>query len=256
MIGNSRLHWAWFIGESLQSAWDSAYLSAGAIQTAQSQSISDVVPNLPPSLVTKIPTDSFGRLPVYLASVVPAQTTIWQEAYANLHIIKLDTIPIQQMYPTFGIDRALALWGAGETWGFPMLVIDAGTALTFTGANGDRTLVGGAILPGMSLQFQSLGNRTAALPHISIERVSIPPRWATNTPESIQSGIIYTLIAAIQDYVRAWLQEFPESGIVLTGGDRILLYNYLQSQHPDLAAKIISDANLIFRGCRYYWQNQ
>ena len=39
------------------------------------------------------------------------------------------------MYPTLGIDRALALYSAGSTFRFPVLVIDAGTALRFTGAD-------------------------------------------------------------------------------------------------------------------------
>ena len=87
-----------------------------------------------------------------LASVVPSQTALWQ-IYPNVHIINLDQIPLQGVYPTLGIDRALALWGAGKTWGFPMLVIDAGTAMTFTGADANQCLVGGAILPGLGLQF-------------------------------------------------------------------------------------------------------
>jgi type III pantothenate kinase len=70
-------------------------------------------------------------LPLYLASVVPSQTALWQ-TYPDVHIITLDQVPLQGVYPTLGIDRALALWGAGETWGWPMLVIDAGTALTLT----------------------------------------------------------------------------------------------------------------------------
>ena len=52
----------------------------------------------------------------------------------------------------------------GETGGFPMLVIDAGTALTFTGADANQCLVGGAILPGLRLQLASLGQKTGQLP--------------------------------------------------------------------------------------------
>jgi len=44
--------------------------------------------------------------------------------------------------------RALAVLGAGKKYGFPCLVIDAGTALTFTGVDRDKKLVGGAIDPG------------------------------------------------------------------------------------------------------------
>jgi type III pantothenate kinase len=87
-----------------------------------------------------------------LASVVPNQTALWQD-YSNVHEITLDQVPLQGIYPTLGIDRALALWGAGETWGWPMLVIDAGTALTLTGADANRCLIGGAILPGLACSF-------------------------------------------------------------------------------------------------------
>ena len=32
MIGNSRLHWAWFIGETLCCAWDTEYLPSSAVE--------------------------------------------------------------------------------------------------------------------------------------------------------------------------------------------------------------------------------
>ncbi|PPS41268.1 pantothenate kinase [Chroococcidiopsis sp. TS-821] len=248
VIGNSRLHWAWFNAETLQFAWDTDYLPALVVQKlASGQNVTDFSQEIlaPKAL-------EFGLAPpIYLASVVPAQTTIWQ-AYPNLHEITLAQVPLQGIYPTLGIDRALAVWGAGATWGFPILVIDAGTALTFTGANSDRVLVGGAILPGIRLQFQALGERTAALPLVA-PKESLPPRWGLSTPASIQSGIAYTLIAGIEDFISAWWQEFPASCVVLTGGDRTLLLNYLQGQHPDIAAKITSAPYLIFQGMCCYW---
>jgi type III pantothenate kinase len=175
---------------------------------------------------------------------------LW-EAYPEVRIITLEQIPLQGVYPTLGIDRALALWGAGETWGFPVLTIDAGTALTFTGADGDRMLVGGAILPGLGLQLQSLAQKTANLPQVEAQNVlSLPPRWALNTPESIQSGIIYTIIAGVRDFIAAWWQKFPESHVVLTGGDGKLLLGYLRSRFPEIASQVIFEPHLIFWGMR------
>lgn len=129
MIGNSRLHWAWFIGETLQEAWDTEYLPAP-------------IPPISPNPLKGAPSSPSPPLPLYLASVVPSQTALWQ-TYPDVRVITLDQIPLQGIYPTLGIDRALALWGAGETWGWPMLAIDAGTALTLTGADANRCLVGG-----------------------------------------------------------------------------------------------------------------
>ncbi len=109
IIGNSRLHWGLFTGENLTKAWDTNYLSTPSSPSSPSP-------------------------PLFIASVVPTQTELWQN-YPNVNFITLNEIPLNNLYPTLGIDRALSLLGAGETWGFPMLVIDAGTALTFTGAD-------------------------------------------------------------------------------------------------------------------------
>jgi len=248
MIGNSRLHWAWFVEEALQFAWDTEYLPVSVVQNlASCQNIADFSREiLAPGTI-----NMRSLPPIYLASVVPQATVIWR-TYPNLREITLDQVPLQEVYPTLGIDRALAVWGAGAIWGFPALVIDAGTALTLTGANGDRTLVGGAIIPGVRLQLRSLGERTAALPLVDTTK-SLPSRWALNTPESILSGVIYTLIAGIKDFVDAWWQKFPESCVAMTGGDRALLLNCLQSEHPDITAKIIPAPHLIFQGMCRYW---
>jgi len=241
-IGNSRWHWAWFQGRELQESWDSDRLSPSAIhQLTQTWQNGQITPDF------SLP--NFPLLPeLYLASVIPEQTSLWDN-YPKLKKITLADLPLQNLYPTLGIDRALALLGAGENWGWPILVIDAGTAMTFTGANQHQQLIGGAILPGLGLQFKSLSQGTAALPPTNLP-LSIPHRWAANTPEAIQSGIIYTVLAGIKDFITTWQQEYPHSKIVLTGGDRTPLLNYLQSQSPQLAAEMISDPNLIFWGMR------
>lgn len=247
MIGNSRLHWAWFVGENLQEAWDTQHISSSVVrQLIQGWDAGEwSAEKFPPSLIS-LPR----QLPLYLASVVSSQTVLWQ-AYPEVRVITLDQVPLQGVYPTLGIDRALALWGAGETWGWPMLVIDAGTGLTLTGADANRCLVGGAILPGVGLQLQSLAQRTAGLPLVDSRDVaSLPPRWALNTPEAIQSGVIYTITAGIRDFIEAWRQEFPGSYITLTGGDRTLLLTYLQFQFPEIATQLIVDPHLIFWGMR------
>lgn len=265
MIGNSRLHWAHFVESKLDSAWDTQHLPASVVQKlADCRNLDDLpVEILPPHIGTggftrdacednsdtasTTPRPSpLAHPPLYLASVVPSQTEIWQ-TYPDVHIITLEQVPILRMYPTLGIDRALALWGAGETKGYPILVIDAGTALTFTGAKRDRTMVGGAILPGLGLQLHSLAQKTA-LPHLETQNFSLPERWALNTPDSIYSGIIYALIAGIVDFIQDWLQKFPESCIYLTGGDGSRLLAYLRSYSPQLAAKVIFEPNLIFWG--------
>jgi type III pantothenate kinase len=146
-----------------------------------------------------------------------------------------------------GIDRALAVYGAGKRYGFPCLVIDAGTALTFTGVDGNQSLVGGGILPGLGLQLGSLGEKTAQLPQIILSP-HLPPRWAKDTQKAIASGILYTLLAGIRSFSQDWWQQFPESGIFLTGGDAPLLHTFLQQLEPAIAVRLKVDLDLVFWG--------
>lgn len=247
-IGNSRLHWALFQGDTLDCSWDTDYLAESVI--SQDDLLLAILPLHQRTEVQQEMLAEASPPPIFLASVVPSQTELWQ-TYPNIHVITLDKIPLRDVYPTLGIDRALALWGAGKTWGFPMLVIDAGTALTFTAADDNQCLVGGAILPGLGLQFATLGQKTGQLPLIETKNIaSLPPHFALNTLEAIQSGIIYTVIAGIKDFIEAWWCLFPEGKIAIKGGDRILLSNYIQALYPAIASRSIVEPNLTFWGMR------
>ncbi|MBD2022381.1 pantothenate kinase [Leptolyngbya sp. FACHB-36] len=241
-IGNSRLHWAQFHGSTLQHTWNTPHLSAEAVQhlihfgfTPDSlRSLERSHPSPTPDLV--------------IASVVPAQAALWQQ-YPYAHFLSLDDVPLTGMYPTLGLDRALAVWGAIVTIGAPVLVIDAGTALTFTGANAEHQLVGGAILPGLRLQFQSLGQSTAALPELDPTIAApLPPRWAQTTETAIASGVLHTVLAGIESFIRNWWQQFPTSAVVLTGGDGDRLYAYLTQLQPDLVPHLTYVSPLITQG--------
>ncbi|BBD68762.1 Baf family transcriptional activator [Nostoc commune NIES-4072] len=257
-IGNSRLHWALFIGKKLYSAWNTHYLAESVIQQlAKCQTLDHLLLAISPphqkisrENTSSSPPSPLSPPPLLVASVVPSQTAIWQ-TYPNTRVITLDQVSLKGVYPTLGIDRALALWGAGKTWGFPMLVIDAGTALTFTAADANQCLVGGAILPGLGLQFATLGQQTGQLPLVEMQNFpSLPSRFALNTTEAIQSGVVYTILAGIKDFIEAWWQLFPNGRIAIKGGDRTLLLNYLQTLYPEIAARLIVEQNLIFWGMR------
>jgi type III pantothenate kinase len=220
MIGNSRLHWALFEGSNLRQTWDTPHLEAIAVP------------------------ESMHHLPLWIASVVPSQTALWQN-YPH-QLITLEQIPLQGMYDSLGIDRALAAWGAVQKFATPVLVIDAGTALTFTAVT-DRQFIGGAIVGGLQTQMRSLTQNTAALPPVELN-ADLPDRWALTTTDAILSGVIYTVLSTIHDYGSAWLERYPDGAIVLTGGDGDRLMGYLQERYSAIASQIHADSHLIFRG--------
>ncbi|MEB3189752.1 MAG: pantothenate kinase [Snowella sp.] len=225
MIGNSRLHWSKFQREKLIKTWETDHFSR-----------EEIIKNWQ------------EKYPLYFASVVPQQTELWQPIPQSTQLT-LSQIPIADLYPSMGIDRALAALGAGETYGFPVLVIDAGTALTLTAINPERKLLGGAILPGLTMQFQSLQQRTAQLPALVLPS-DLPSLWAADTKTAIESGILYVLLAGIKHFIEDWYAQYSQGAIALTGGDADILLKYINTQYPSLARSIVIDKNLIFLGMR------
>ncbi len=234
IIGNSRLHWGCFYQNQLVQTWHSPHLE---------QPVIGLPTHLFPADVAQLLSEPVS---VYLVSVVAEQTKLW-ETYPHKIIITREEIPLCNTYATLGSDRALCAYGAGETYGYPVLVIDGGTALTYTAVGKQRDFLGGAILPGLRLQLRALGQQTAALPEITVPD-ALPPLWATSTASAIASGIIHTLISGIHDYVTAWQKKQSDAVVVLTGGDAIRLHRYLQDKYPDLSHYIIVDQNLMFKG--------
>lgn len=220
LVGNRHLHWGWVPPHARSAAdlifWDTPHLAAPFNAL-----------NLPdrflrdPALLGSL---SSRQLPLLYASVVPEQTD-WLHSYPLTQFITLADIPLGPVYPTLGVDRALGLWAAGQFLGWPAIVVDGGTALTLTGGDGGGQFVGGAILPGLGLQFRSLFQHTAALPSLHLE--ALPDRWARNTPDAIRSGIAYTLLAGVQSFLEDWIQHYPQTHLCFTGGDGQWLYHQL-----------------------------
>ncbi len=224
-IGNSRLHWALWRNGQVERRWDSPHFDRALTG---------------PELEMWLRRSPLAvGSPLTVASVVPAQTACLPRA-ADIRILDLADVPLQDLYPTLGLDRALALLGAGQHYGWPVLVIDGGTALTLTAAQEPRCLQGGAILPGLALQARSLGQGTAALPEVTA--CELPPRWARQTEAAIAGGLLYGLRATLRDYLQDWWAQCPGAAVVLTGGDGPLLRSLL----TDLPLSL--DPDLLFRG--------
>ncbi|MEB3210513.1 MAG: pantothenate kinase [Leptolyngbyaceae bacterium] len=250
VIGNSRLHWAVLSERRVYATWDTEPLDRGAIAPLCSR------PDPLNSRLTLAPSQELEQItltpPLIIVSVVPQQTAFWQR-HISCDVITLEQIPLRGLYPTMGIDRAIAALGAGETYGFPVLVIDGGTALTLTGIDGDRRVIGGAILPGLRLQGRSLNQHTAALPEIdfaspSSSPASAIPRWAVTTPDAIRSGIFYTILSGIRDFVEDWRVTHVDSRVVLTGGDGEFLYRHLGDRYPQMKPLMSFEPHLVFKG--------
>ena len=151
----------------------------------------------------------------------------------------LDAIPLRDVPPWLGIDRALAGWGAwikSERNGSQM-VVDAGTVLSLTRVTGDGAFNGGWLAAGLRLQLQAMAEGTQALPDPDVEK-ELPSDgmpFPRDSCEAMHRGVFESLVGLI---IQA--QERDPSPLWLCGGDAafltpVLLKRGLEVNHaPDL----------------------
>jgi type III pantothenate kinase len=153
---------------------------------------------------------------------------------------KLAFINLYATPKTLGVDR-LALVSAAVNK-YPnknVLVIDAGTCITYDFINTEKQYLGGAISPGLRLRYKSLNNLTAHLPLLE----SVMPETITgnSTEASIHSGVVFGIINEIDGSIQKYQQKYPDLTVILTGGDANFLSNQLKNS-------IFANSNFLLEG--------
>lgn len=118
---------------------------------------------------------------------------------------------------TLGADRIAAAAGAWSLHpGCNLLVVDAGTAVTYDFVDSTGCFRGGNIAPGMRMRLEALHRFTARLPRLEVPREIKPERvLGTDTREAMILGAVYGIVGAIS-YYRSRLPA--DTVTVLTGG--------------------------------------
>lgn len=141
---------------------------------------------------------------------------------------------------TLGPDRIAAAVGAwGEAPGRNILVIDAGSAITYDIVDNKGNFLGGNIAPGIKMRLRSLHEFTDRLPMV-VKDGDIP-FIGYDTETAIRSGVITGICHEIEGYIRAAREKFGEVFVFLTGGDGISLKNNIKSS-------IFADKFLVAKG--------
>jgi type III pantothenate kinase len=164
---------------------------------------------------------------VILSSVKPYSDELKQYLSENFEqFLELDhqtEIPIGNLYQTpetLGKDRIAAAVGANEL--FPdqnLLVIDAGTAITFDLISEKNEFIGGNISPGLEMRFKALNQFTGSLPLLN--RSNDFNGIGQNTNEAIQAGVQNGIIYEISQTIETFNRNYQNLQIIMTGGDSI-----------------------------------
>ena len=139
-----------------------------------------------------------------------------------------------------GNDLIADLVGAKEKYGYPTLIADLGTASKVLLLDKNGAFVSCVIVPGLSLSANSLMNKAALLPDISLEAPN--NILAKNTVEAMRAGIVFGHADMINGLINRYEKEigYPCKHI-LTGGSAIYLRDTLDES-------FIYDVNLTLDG--------
>jgi type III pantothenate kinase len=151
--------------------------------------------------------------------------------------LAIDAVPLAGAPPWLGIDRALAGWQAWCEVAGPVLVVDAGTVLSFTRVDGRGRFRGGRLQAGVALQLQAMATGTAGLPRLpdpgspwpGEEGLDANP-WPSATITAMQVGVRLGVVAAIVQATREATREEANLHMVITGGDASLLCPLLRGE--------------------------
>jgi type III pantothenate kinase len=138
-----------------------------------------------------------------------------------------------------GVDRWLALLAAYRDYAPPVLIVDAGTAVTYDALVGDGQHLGGLILPGMRLMREAVLARTQIPP---VEPEESPELWGRDTASAVANAALLAPTALAERLgERLRDQTGAEPELILTGGDGEQLLAALERP-----ARLVPD--LVLRG--------
>lgn len=181
-----------------------------------------------------------------VSSVINYPKAVKSYLEQRYNLLELNThtpLPIKICYntpETLGNDRiALAVAGSTLYSGKNLLIIDAGTCITYDFVNKNKEYFGGSISPGIQMRFKALNTFTDKLPLVNpTDSVDL---IGNSTTESILSGVMNGIYSEIDGIIDRYKSNFPGIEIILTGGDIIYFDKKLKNN-------IFANSNLVLKG--------
>ncbi len=163
---------------------------------------------------TKVLVGTVGAITKQILSLLPKSCDVvfiddttqypFSSAYDNIHAL--------------GTDRRAGLAGAMLTHpNTSVLIIDAGSCITYDYLDASGHHAGGAISPGRGMRYSALHMFTANLP--LLDPIDTIPEMGISTATSMSLGVEAGVVAEIHAQIEAFSKKFGNFTIILTGGD-------------------------------------
>ena len=158
----------------------------------------------------------------------------------------MSILPFKNNYKTpetLGVDRMALVSAASLNYKDKnVLIIDAGSCITYDLKNAKNEYLGGAISPGLMMRYKALNKFTEGLPNLDKE--SINKTVGDTTHSSIHLGVENGLLNEIDGFISLYRAKFDDLTIILTGGDADYLLDSLKND-------IFANSNFLLEGLNY-----
>ncbi|MDC8003015.1 type III pantothenate kinase [Aureisphaera galaxeae] len=144
---------------------------------------------------------------------------------------------------TLGVDRiALVSAAAAQYPDENILVIDAGSCITYDFLTAKNEYLGGAISPGLQMRYKALNTFTANLPLLETET---PETFiGGSTQDSMHIGVVKGMAHEIDGFIEEYKEDFYDLTVILTGGDTHFLRDRIKND-------IFANSNFLLEGLNH-----
>ena len=153
-----------------------------------------------------------------ISSVVNIEAAVVNTLHRrSQHFVLFDhntPVPIVNTYDTpqtLGQDRLAAAVGAKSLCpNENLLIIDAGSAITYDFVTDKGEYIGGNIAPGLKMRFTMLQRMTKKLPLVDADENELVPLFGKNTRDAIVAGVIRGIAYEVKGYVRTLRENLSD----------------------------------------------
>lgn len=190
-----------------------------------------------------------------ISSVVDIEAAVVNTLHRrSQHFVLFDhntPVPIINKYDTpqtLGQDRLAAAVGAKSLCPDEnLLIIDAGSAITYDFVTDKGEYIGGNIAPGLKMRFTMLQRMTKKLPLVDAEENELIPLFGTNTRDAIAAGVVRGVAYEVKGYMRTLKEKVVHYQTFVTGGHAAYILNNVRNSRNE-KREIQFEKNLVLIG--------
>ncbi|RAK02079.1 type III pantothenate kinase [Larkinella arboricola] len=185
---------------------------------------------------------------VVISSVVPEVTHTLRSTLMRLFNVEpvvigpavYPALPMQILRPyAIGTDLVANALAAYLRYKQNCVIVDFGTALTFTTVTGDGKIAGVAIAPGLKTAVRSLFSNTAQLPEVPL--VLPESALGTSTAHAIQAGVVMGYEGLVRSLIHRIRTELNGDCIAIATGGMVSVIPSLQADFVEIIPNLTLD---------------